>query len=118
MQSQDKFWLVNKDGEVACLPHPLYLLMIGVRKKTFIFGPYIFYNNFEESNEAAYLKKIFQYPHLTPTPEKKVRTIMEEYSPFVEPNEEFIQALMIREALISPDNVWLEAKEEINGNKN
>lgn len=114
MQSQGKFWLVNKDGEVAQLPHPLYMLMIGVLKPTRYFGPYIFYNNFEQTAEAKYLMTMFKYPHLTPTPEKKIRTIMKEYSPFVEPNEEFIQALMIRETLISPDNVW----EEINGNKN
>lgn len=116
MQSQGKFWLVNKDGEVAQLPHPLYMLMIGVLKPTRYFGPYIFYNNFEQTAEAKYLMTMFKYPHLTPTPEKKIHAIVSNNGAFIKIDKELVAVLMERETLISPDNIWTE--EEIDGNKN
>lgn len=116
MQSQGKFWLVNKDGEVAQLPHHLYLLMTGVLKPTRYFGPYIFYNNFEQTVEAKYLMTMFKYPHLTPTPEKKIYAIISNNDAFIKVDKEFVTVLMERETLISPDNIW--TKEDVNDNKN
>lgn len=106
MQSQGKFWLVNKDNEVAQLPQHLYMLMTGVLKPTRYFGPYIFYNNFENTPEAKYLMTMFRYPHLSSTPEKKIRSITGDNKMFIQIDKEFVAVLMEREALISADNIW------------
>lgn len=91
-------WFLVKDNEVARLPYWLFLFICGKHIATHHFGPYVFYNNFELTAEARYLKEMFKYPQLTPTAAKKVQTILDTYGPCISINEEFVKALQEREA--------------------
>ena len=90
-------WFLVKDNEVARLPYWLFLFICDKRIETGHWGPYTFYNNFEQTHEASYLKEMFKYPHLTPTASKKVQTIIDTYGPCVSIDWEFVKALDVRE---------------------
>ena len=108
MTGNGDYWLVNKDGEVARLPHYLAMSIIGHRSETRGWGPYRFYNNFGLTKEAEYLKEMFKYVVLTATASKKVHTILRENSEWIQLDTDFVMALTAREG----DN-WL--KEVIDG---
>lgn len=91
-------WFLVTNGEVARLPYWLFLFIVDKHVETGHWGPYIFYNNFELTAEARYLKEMFQYRVLTPTAAKKVQTILDTYGPCIAMDTEFIKALEEREA--------------------
>lgn len=91
-------WFLVTNGEVAKLPYWLFLFIVDKHVETGHFGPYIFYNNFENTPEARYLKEMFKYRELTPTAAKKVQTILDTYGPCIAMDTEFIKALEEREA--------------------
>lgn len=101
-------WFLIKDNEVAKVPYWLVLLMAGHRDLSDMFGPYIFYNNFELTTEAAYLRQMFKYRVLTPTAETKVRSLLRQYKPLVGINETFVDALIEREGC---PNYWTEIEK-------
>lgn len=98
-------WFLIKDNEVAKIPYWLVLLMAGHRDPSAHYGPYVFYNNFESTAEARYLKEMFKYRVLTPTAETKVRSLLQQYEPLVGINEAFVDALIEREGC---PNYWEE----------
>jgi len=108
MTGNGDHWLVNKDNEVARLPHYLAMSIIGHHSETRGWGPYRFYNNFGLTKEAEYLKEMFKYVCLTATASKKVHTILKENQEWVQIDTNFVMALTAREG----DN-WL--KEVIDG---
>lgn len=93
-----QWFLINASDEVAKLPFWLFLFICDKHAETGHFGPYIFYNNFELTAEAKYLKEMFQYPQLTPTASMKVQNIISTYTPCIGIDNEFVQALQAREA--------------------
>lgn len=104
----DHQWYLVHNDEVARLPLYVYLSLAGKHVKTAHWGPYIFYNNFESTTEAHYLKKMFQYPQLTSTPETKVRDILKRYCDWIGIDKAFVEALIEREGC--PD-YWTEVKQ-------
>lgn len=109
MKGHNNTWfIINKADEVAKVPYWLVLLMAGHRDLSDWFGPYMFYNNFENTQEAKYLKEMFKYRVLTPTAETKVRSIMTTYSPCVGIDGAFVEALIEREGC---PNYWTEVNK-------
>ena len=92
-----KHYLVNKADEVAELPHWLWLLVEGKYAPSMRWGPYLFYNTFENTSEAQYLMEMFKHRVLTAAAEAKVRNILKQYEPLIHINESFVEALLERE---------------------
>lgn len=105
--ASDKWFLV-KDNEVARLPYWLFLFICDKHVATDHYGVYVFYNNFELTPEAAYLRQMFKYRVLTPTAETKVRSLLQQYGPCVGINETFVDALIEREGC---PNYWEEVEQ-------
>lgn len=101
--ASDQWFLINTADEVAKLPYWLFLFMVDKHVETHHWGPYIFYNNFENTSEARYLKEMFKYRVLTPTAETKVRSLLQQYKPLIGINEAFVEALIEREGC---PNYW------------
>ena len=104
--ASDKWFLVT-DGEVARIPFWLFCFITDRHAETGHFGPYVFYNNFELTAEARYLKEMFKYRVLTPTAETKVRSLLQQYGPCVGINEAFVDTLIEREGC---PNYWKEVQ--------
>lgn len=85
------------EGEVSKIPYFVSLELQNVHRLTQQWGPYKFYNGFETTAEAEYLKKMFQYPHLTNRAQQKVTDIMFNYNTWIERDEEFLEILKKRE---------------------
>lgn len=98
-------WFLVTNDEVARLPYWLFLLIVDKHVATDHYGVYVFYNNFENTPEAKYLKEMFKYRVLTPTAETKVRSLLQQYKPLVGINETFVNALIEREGC---PNYWEE----------
>lgn len=92
-----KHYLVNKADEVAELPHWLWLLVEGKYAPSMRWGPYLFYNTFENTSEAQYLMEMFKHRVLTAAAEAKVRNILKQYEPLIHINDSFVAALIERE---------------------
>ena len=108
-----KHYLVNKADEVAELPHWLWLLVEGKYAPSMRWGPYLFYNTFENTSEAQYLMEMFKHRVLTTTAEAKVRNILKQYEPLIHINESFVEALLEREGC---PNYW-GSEPEVIGNE-
>ncbi len=89
-------YLVNSEGEVGKIPYYVSLELRGTHRITKVWGPYIFYNGFEATREAEYLKKMFRYLHLTDKAQQKVTDIMFNYNTWIETDQEFMEALNAR----------------------
>lgn len=100
-------WFLTTNGEVARLPYWLFLFICDKHIDTDHYGPYIFYNNFESTTEAKYLKEMFKYRILTATAEKKVRSLLQQYKPLIGIDVAFVDALIEREGC---PNYWTEEK--------
>lgn len=85
------------EGEVSKIPYYVSLSLRGDHRLTKTWGPYKFYNGFEVTAEAEYLKKMFQYPHLTDVALKKVTDIYFDYSAWIELDNDFVETLNKRE---------------------
>ena len=108
----DNWYLMHND-EVARLPKYLRYTLVGKSVCTCTFGPYDFYNYFEETTDAKYLMEMFQHIRLTPTPSKRVQQIIHDKRDWVKLNLIFAQALSNREK-----EFGFEFEEPWNGNKN
>lgn len=93
-------YLVNSEGEVGKIPYYVSVEIRGVHRNTATWGPYKFYNGFETTAEAEYIKKMFQYPHLTDKAQKKVTDIYFDYSAWIKLDDEFVGILNKREEAI------------------
>ena len=108
-EASNKHYLVNKADEVAELPHWLWLLVEDKYAPSMRWGPYLFYNTFENTPEAQYLMEMFKHRVLTATAETKVRGILEQYKSLIHINDSFVAALVEREGC--PD-YWREPGSE------
>lgn len=94
----EQAYLVTDGGEVGKIPPYVAVEITGGHILTAQWGPYLFYNGFERTREAEYLKEMFKYPQLTDRAQKKVTDIFFNYSIWVETNQEFVSILNEREA--------------------
>lgn len=90
-------WYLSYNNEIARLPRYLRYALQGKSFGTYTFGPYDFYNYFEETTEAKYLMEMFQHVRLTPTPSKKVRQIIHDRRDWIKLNTVFAKSLSNRE---------------------
>lgn len=78
MRSEDNYYLVNCDEQVTKIPAYVALTIQGKESVTYQIGPYIFFNNFEETVDGKYL--ISMLPHWfnrKPLVERKINMIMD-----------------------------------------
>lgn len=94
---QDDKWYLMRNDEVAQIPLYVKRTLLQERVVTRVFGPYIFFNNFELTPEATYLKQMLKYRQLTATAQKKVDSIKQRYSRWVMIDTEFEQVLRERD---------------------
>ena len=101
-QRGDSWYVVTKQGEeVTKVPIWVARSLLFDRELTGCFGPYMFYNNYEQSANAQYLIGMFKYPNLTPAASAKREAILESDREWVIINKEFMEALNEREKLIA-----------------
>lgn len=93
-------YLVNSEGEVGKIPYYVSLSLRSINRDTKVWGPYRFFNGFETTAEAEYVKKMFQYPKLTDRAQQKITDIFAEYSTWIELDQEFVEILNKREEAI------------------
>ena len=93
-------YLVNQEGEVGKIPYYVSVEVRGVHRLTKTWGQYLFYNGFETTAEAEYIKKMFQYPKLTERAQQKVTDIFAKYGTWIELDNDFVATLNKREEAI------------------
>jgi hypothetical protein len=85
--SNGKYALTNAEGEWAIAPKFVVNTLCGWNtEKTR--GPFVFKNGFDETDEAAYLISMMQYPTLTDAASRKVRTIRRQYADWIGEDKE------------------------------
>lgn len=95
---KNRYLLQLNNNEVIVLPRYVARSLLGERQVTQQWGPYIFYNGFETTAEAKYVKDMFKYPMLTSRAQLKVNTILRDNKEWVEEDKEFKEVLSEREA--------------------
>lgn len=80
--SQGKYALVNAEGEWAVAPRFVVNTIRGWNTE-WTRGPFIFSNGFDETDEAAYLISMLQYPTLTEAATRKVNSILTHYADWI-----------------------------------
>ena len=78
MRSGDNYYLVNCDEQVTRVPTYVAETIMDKDRITYIIGPYVFFNNFEETADGKYLIKML--PHWfnrKPVVDLKIRNIMD-----------------------------------------
>lgn len=97
---KNRYLLRINNSDVIIIPFWVARSLLGERQQTQQWGPYIFYNGYETTVEARYLKNMFKYPYLTERAQFKVSTILSDSSEWVEENKEFKEVLSEREAVL------------------
>lgn len=88
------YYLKNTNNEVARIPNYVATTLEHKEQVTYIIGPFIFINGFEESAEGKYLRKIFPYYfNMSPRTQEKVNKIMEMYDWWVRLHDEYIEIM-------------------------
>lgn len=97
----------TSDGDEV-IPLPLFLgrTLNGAAHVTRTFGPYVFWNDFDKTQVARYLMKMFSYRKLTPQVQANIRTILTDYKPWIDWDQDFIKALSEREHDLDITEVW------------
>lgn len=119
---KNRYLLQPNNDEVIIIPFWVASSLLGDRQQTQQWGPYIFYNGYETTAEAKYLKDMFKYPMLTPRAQQKVCTILRDNKEWVDEYQEFKEALNEREALLikyhlSRSHIESTAKCYVNRNR-
>ena len=94
---KNRYLLQPNNNEVIVVPFWVARSLLGDRQQTQQWGPYIFYNGYETTVEAKYLKDMFKYPMLTSRVQLKISRILQENSEWVEEDKEFKEVLSKRE---------------------
>lgn len=96
--SGKNYYLRNTNNWVAHIPQYVVDTLEGKEQVTYIIGPFVFVNGFEETTEGKYLCKIFpHYFNMTPRAEEKVNKIMERYGWWVRLHKEYIAEMIHKE---------------------
>lgn len=84
----------TKANEYCRLPHWLATTIKGNEIITYIIGPWIFINGFENTPEGKYLCKIFPYYFcMTEMTKKKVQGILNRYSWWVRIHKDYVKGI-------------------------
>ena len=94
---ENRYLLQSNNNEVIVVPFWVAQSLLGDRQQTQQWGPYIFYNGYETTVEAKYLKDMFKYPMLTSRAQLKISRILQENSEWVDEDKEFKEVLSKRE---------------------
>ena len=94
---KNRYLLQSNNNEVIVVPFWVARSLLGDRQQTQQWGPYIFYNGYETTTEAKYLKDMFKYPMLTSRAQLKISRILQENSEWVDEDKEFKEVLSKRE---------------------
>ncbi len=97
---KNRYLLQPNNNEVIVVPFWVARSLLGDRQQTQQWGPYIFYNGYETTAEAKYLKGMFKYPMLTSRVQLKISRILQENSEWVEEDKEFKEVLSKRETAL------------------
>ena len=97
---KNRYLLQPNNNEVIVVPFWAARSLLGDRQQTQQWGPYIFYNGYETTVEAKYLKDMFKYPMLTSRAQLKISRILQENSEWVEEDKEFKEVLSKRETAL------------------
>ena len=97
---KNRYLLQPNNNEVIVVPFWAARSLLGDRQQTQQWGPYIFYNGYETTAEAKYLKDMFKYPMLTSRAQLKISCILQENSEWVEEDKEFKEILSKRETAL------------------
>ena len=97
---ENRYLLQPNNNEVIVVPFWVARSLLGDRQQTQQWGPYIFYNGYETTVEAKYLKDMFKYPMLTSRAQLKISRILQENSEWVEEDKEFREILSKRETAL------------------
>lgn len=97
---KNRYLLQPNNNEVIVVPFWVARSLLGDRQQTQQWGPYIFYNGYETTVEAKYLKDMFKYPMLTSRAQLKISRILQENSEWVEEDKEFKEVLSKRETAL------------------
>ena len=97
---ENRYLLQPNNNEVIVVPFWVARSLLGDRQQTQQWGPYIFYNGYETTVEAKYLKVMFKYPMLTSRAQLKISRILQENSEWVEEDKEFREILSKRETAL------------------
>lgn len=93
MRDGTYYWRSEDGSQYTKIPQFLFLTIQGQHTQTAVFGPYIFYNNFELTREAQYIKRMLAYPTLTARAKQKVDKILVGYRHWVTVDDEFMSIL-------------------------
>lgn len=88
----DSHYLVT-NNEVGKVPRYMALTLMGINKETYHWGPYTFYNEFENTHQAQYLMKMFKYKQLTDRAASKMADIRFDYCMWFTEDQSFIKAM-------------------------
>lgn len=97
---ENRYLLQSNNNEVIVVPFWVARSLLGDRQQTQQWGPYIFYNGYEATVEAKYLKDMFKYPMLTSRAQLKISRILQENSEWVDEDKEFREILSKRETAL------------------
>lgn len=97
---ENRYLLQSNNSEVIVVPFWVARSLLGDRQQTQQWGPYIFYNGYETTVEAKYLKDMFKYPMLTSRAQLKISRILQENSEWVDEDKEFREILSKRETAL------------------
>ena len=97
---ENRYLLQSNNNEVIVVPFWVAQSLLGDRQQTQQWGPYIFYNGYETTVEAKYLKDMFKYPMLTSRAQLKISRILQENSEWVDEDKEFKEVLSKRETAL------------------
>lgn len=97
---ENRYLLQSNNNEVIVVPFWVARSLLGDRQQTQQWGPYIFYNGYETTVEAKYLKDMFKYPMLTSRAQLKISRILQENSEWVDEDKEFREILSKRETAL------------------
>lgn len=93
MRDGTYYWRSPDGSQYTKIPQFLFLTIHEQHTQTAVFGPYIFYNNFELTHEAQYIKRMLAYPTLTAKAKQKVDKILVGYHHWVTVDDEFMSIL-------------------------
>ena len=96
MHNYPQYYLLTSDEKYYCkVPDWLATTMAGGRTITYVIGPWIFINGFENTKEGKYLIKIFPYYfNLTPKAKNAVDRILSNFGWWARIHEEYVEAML------------------------
>ena len=96
MRNSSQYYLLTPDEKYYCkLPDWLVMTIEGKENITYVIGPWIFANGFENTKEGKYLIKIFPYYfNLKPKALEAVNRILHTHGWWIRIHKEYVQRIV------------------------